>query len=224
MTRANRRRRLRWRILTRSGLILPGLLAGCNSVDTHPWWRLDNCSTIPRGAIPPPQNTHLSEIIDGQHMRAEAGKFVIYKHEWWLGGTRPGPDGRKHLTKMLATVSCVPFPIVIEPVEPEELLEQPPETAAELNETRRRHVVEYLAAQGVTDADRRVIIGYPTPEGLYGDPGELIGLRYLYTQGFSQGGLGGGMGGGYGGFGGGGAGGGMGGGAFGGGGFGGGFF
>jgi hypothetical protein len=198
-----------WRALARSGLILPGLLAACGTLDAGDWWWIDNCATIPKGAITPPYGTHLKTINDGQHFRAEAEKFVVSKHEWYMGGTEPGPAGRRHLTDLGARLACLPFPIVIELVEPEELPEPSREGAFKLNEERRRHVVEYLAARGVADADRRVILGYPTAEGLYGIPAGLIGQRYLFSQGaFGGRGLGGGGGFGGGGFGGGGFGGG----------------
>ncbi|MEA2633062.1 MAG: hypothetical protein QOE66_3281 [Chloroflexota bacterium] len=184
---------LRWRALARSGLILPGLLAVCGTLDAGDWWWIDNCATIPKGAITPPYGTHLSVITNGQHARAEVEKFVVSKHEWYMGGTEPGPAGRRHLAALTARLACTRLPIVIELVEPEELGDPSREVAFKLNEERRRHVVEYLASHGVADADRRVILGYPTAEGLYGLPAGFIGTRYLYSQ------LGRGIGGGFGG-------------------------
>jgi hypothetical protein len=191
-----------WRLLARSGLILPGLLAPCSTLDAGDWWRIDNCATIPKGAIPPPHGTHLGEILAGQHFRAEAEKLVVYKHEWYMGGTEPGPAGRRHLSTLGARLACLPFPVVIEPVEPEELPEPSPEAAFKLNEERRLRVVEFLAARGVVDADRRVVLDYPTAEGLYGIPATLIGQRYQFTQAGVGAGAGVGIGGGGGGFGG----------------------
>ena len=57
-------------------------------------------------------------------------------------------------------------------------------------------MVEYLAARGDVNADRRVILGYPTAEGLYGVPAGILGQRYLFSQGgFGGAGVGGGGGG-----------------------------
>jgi hypothetical protein len=217
MKRSNKHGKLRWRAFTRSGLILPGLLAGCTTIPVAPWWNVDNCATIPKGAIPAPAGAHVYPINEGQAYLAEASEFVIYKREWYMGGREPGPEARRHLASIGERVAWLPFPIVVEPVEPEELKEVSAEEALELNEARRRRVVEILAARGVADADQRVILGYPTAEGLYGDQGLLSGSRYLYGQfgGSAIGALGGfgiggasGFGGGMGGFGGGGLGGG----------------
>jgi hypothetical protein len=218
MSRSNKHGKLGWRTLTRSGLILPGLLAGCGTPATKNWWCIDNCATIPQGAIPAPAGVHVNAINGGQSYLAESLDFVIYKHEWYLGGEQPGPDGRRHLATILGRLSEVPFPIVVEPVVPEELKDNSSEDAAQLNEARRRHVVEYFAARGVADADQRVILGFPKAEGLYGDQGLLAGTRYLYGQGGGGAGVGAlggfgaggssGFGGGMGGFGGGGLGGG----------------
>src|SRR3954454_8844881 len=106
----------RWRELARSGLILPGLLAVCGTLSAGDWWWIDNCATIPKGAIPPPYGTHLHEVLAGQHVRAEAEKFVISKHEWYLGGTVPGPAGRRHLAAIGDKLASTPFPVVIEPI------------------------------------------------------------------------------------------------------------
>jgi len=211
-----------WRVLARSGLILPGLFFSGNALHAGDWWwNIDPCATIPKGAITPSYGTHVNRMIAGQHARAEFEKFVIYKHEWYLGGTAPGPAGRRHLNDIAQKLACAPGPVVIEVIEPEEREVDSPEAAFKLNEERRRKVVEYLAARGDIHADQRVILGYPTAEGLYGLPSQIIGIRYIYSQaGF--GGAGGGGGGGVGGLGGGMGGGGMGGGGMGGGGMGGG--
>jgi hypothetical protein len=182
-----------WRMLARSGVILPSLLIQGNTLSASDWWYIDNCATIPKGAVTPPYGTHLNNINAGQYYRAQADRFVIYKHEWYLGGTDPGPAGRRHLTAIGDNLACVPFPIVVQPVEPEELEDRSPETAFKLNEERRRRVIEYLAARGDVNADRRVILGYPTAEGLYGVPAGLLGQRYLFSQGgFGGAGFGGG--------------------------------
>ena len=214
-----------WGVLARSGLILPGLFFSSGPLNAGDWWwNIDNCATIPKGAITPPYGTHLNRMMAGQHARAELEKFVIYKHEWYLGGTVPGPAGRRHLNAIFQNLACAPGPVVIEVIEPEEREVDSPEAAFKLNEERRRKVVEYLAVRGDINADQRVILGYPTAEGLYGVPAQIIGTRYIFSQagfGGAGGGGGGGGGGAVGGLGGGLGGGGMGGGGMGGGGVGG---
>ena len=58
-------------MLVRSGVILPSLLIqGNTSQRWRWWWNIDNCATIPKGAIPPPYGTHASKIFAGQYFRA----------------------------------------------------------------------------------------------------------------------------------------------------------
>ncbi len=201
----NARTRSQWRLVLGSLLLASGM-AGCGMTDHRPWWNVDNCSTIPKGAITPLPGTLLAQINIGQQDRAQAEKLIVYKHEWYLEKTEPGPAGRKHLAAIRQMLDCVPpnWPVVVEPVEPEDEEVVNFEATRKLNEARRRKVVETLVALGYPNANERVILGYPTPEGLYGDPAALIGARYIYTQsGFGMGGgmmgggmMGGGMGGG----------------------------
>jgi hypothetical protein len=184
-----------WWTLARSGLILPGLLFGPGAVlgaPPRPWWKIDNCATIPRGAIPPPVGTRVNTVLHGQAFRAEAADFVVHKHEWYLGGREPGPYGRRHLATIGARLPAVPFAVVVEPVEPEELPQASPASIAELNEARRLRVVEALLACGIEDANQRVVLGYPRAEGLAGSSAERIGTRYLGGTGGTAAGAGGG--------------------------------
>ena len=187
----------RWGLVLAS-LLLSGGVAGCGMTDNRAWWNVDNCSAIPRGAIPRVPGLFLSQINAGQQDRAQAEKLVVYKHEWYLEKTEPGPAGRRHLASIRQMLDCVPpnWPVVVEPVEPEDEEVVSFEATRKLNEARRKKVVDVLVAQGYPQANERVIIGYPTAEGLYGDPAALIGGRYIFTQsGFGMGGgmMGGGM-------------------------------
>jgi hypothetical protein len=182
-------------------LLLIGSTAGCGTTGGRNWWCIDNCATIPKGAISGPYGSHLNCILAGQQDRAQVEKLTIYKHEWYLDGTEPGPAGRRHLATIARMLECVPpdWPVVVEPVVPEEEKVVSFDAANKLNEERRLRVVEILAEQGHPDANERVILGYPTAEGLYGDPGALIGGRYMFTQGGMGAGRGGFGGGGFGG-------------------------
>jgi len=174
-------------------LLLCGGLGGCGTIGNRPWWCIDNCATIPCGAITPPPGTLLYQINGGQQERAQAERLYVYKHEWYLDKTDPGPDGRRHLAAISRLLNCVPanWPVVVEPVVPEEEKVVSFEATRKLNDERRQKVVEYLLAHGHPEANERVILGYPTAEGLYGDPSALIGGRYIFTQGGL--GVGGGM-------------------------------
>jgi hypothetical protein len=187
--------------LARAGLMLPGLLAGCHHHDK--WWCVDNCATIPPGAIPAPCGTYVRRAHDIQSAKAEADDFTIYKHEWLLAGKELGPYGRYHLNELVRRLPGVPFPVVIQPT-----------PDGELNEARRKLIVHYLDLYGIPDAEQRVLVAFPQAEGLYGEEaervyqqilegGQNIGFGGLFgggLGGLGGGGFGGGFGGGIGGF------------------------
>lgn len=187
-----------------TSLIL-AVASGCQS--GH--YLFHGCPDFPPGAMPAQAGTYNCRWQTAQMARADAGKFVIQRHEWYMGGTTLGPDGRRHMEKITTQLCDVPYPVVISRSDNDEL-----------NAERQKLVVEYLSANGVQNAADRVIIDTPEGEGLYGPEAARYGSqRMLGITGFGGGGFGGG------GFGGGGAGGGgFGGGGFGGGGFGGGGF
>ncbi len=140
------------------GILIASALPGC--YDTCDGGRCGHsCSKadIPCGAIPAPTGTWVRGIRDYQENLAEQDDFVIYEHEWLLGGARPGPYGSYHLAQILKRLPDVPFPV---------LIQAHPENA--LNEARRLMVSQYLQTNGIPDADARVIVGFPEPGGLYG--------------------------------------------------------
>ena len=61
------------------------------------WLSVDNCATIPKGALPAPNGTYVNAFIKVQETNAEADDFVIYKHMWFRGGKELGPLGRYQL-------------------------------------------------------------------------------------------------------------------------------
>jgi hypothetical protein len=185
---------------------------------------VDNCSDIPKGAIPAPAGAHTLNYLNRQSDKAEADDFAIYYNEWTEGTTEFGPFGTTHIEQIARRLPAVSFPVVIQPVPPDE---RDPEGVAKsraLNAARKAAVIDLLAKANVENAKDRVVVAYPTAEGLFGEEGERIYPQMIQGGGLGGGGLGGGGLGGGGGFGGGGfGGGGFGGGGFGGGGFGGGF-
>jgi hypothetical protein len=126
-------------------LILAGVLAG-------------DGARPPCDPVAPPNGTHVREFQHLQTVKAEADDFVIYKNEWYLGGTTPGPFGLYHLNEIARRAPGSPFPVVIQP-----------ELDPTVNETRRDVVVKHLLATGVPDARTRVIIALPQAEGLAGE-------------------------------------------------------
>lgn len=181
----------KWVLLLVVGL---GLLAwaGCEIKGSK--WAVDNCSTIPQGAIPVPNGTYVHAWQNAQAHKAEADDFVFYRQEWYLGGQELGPYGRYHLHQVVKRLPAEPFPVVVQPVPDEHL-----------NETRRQLLVQYLAMNGVPDADQRVIVAFPEAEGLNGEEAPIVYRQMIRgTGGFggntgiggSVSGLGGGFGGG----------------------------
>jgi hypothetical protein len=143
-------------------LVIPGFLAGCVT-DGARWVHIDNAADIPKGAIPAPTGSYVNNIVNIQASKAEADDFVIYKHEWFMGGTELGDYGRYHMDLMIKRLPEVPFPIMVQA-----------SGDAAVNETRRQMVVYYLAMAGVPAPESRVVIGFPEAEGLYGEEAERI--------------------------------------------------
>lgn len=145
--------------------------AGSNAPGGTCFPHIDNCATIPKGAIPQPYGWFVHKWQNAQCAKAEADDFVIYKHEWFKGGLDLGPYGVYHIQQMLKRLPGVPFPILIEV----------DRRNAELNESRRMQIVNILTQACVPDAETRVVLGYPEAFGLYGDEASRI-YRQMITQ------------------------------------------
>ena len=167
---------------------------------------VDNCSDIEKGAIPLPIGTFTNQTFNNQAAKAEADDFVIYYNEWVDGQATLNQYGADHLARIAARLRDTPFLIVVQP-EPKFTL---------LSNIRHQTVVKMLTDVGVPDAERRVVLGRPRAEGLYGEEAEPIYQQLIQGAGtlggfgnlggnlggFGGGGFGGGFGGfgGYGGF------------------------
>jgi hypothetical protein len=132
------------------------------------WYCVNNCATIPKGAQPAPPGTYVHKFIEIQSGVAEADDFVLYKHMWYRAGTELGPLGRYQLDSISRRLATVPFPVVIETSKNDSIDEQ-----------RREIIVNLLAARGFTDPSR-VIVAYPTAEGLNGDEAPRIYNQLLF--------------------------------------------
>jgi hypothetical protein len=172
----------------------------------HGWSCLDidNCADIPKGAIPPKPGTYTNEWINRQAGKAESDDFVVYYNEWVDGQAVLGPYGGEHLDRLITRLPNVPFQVVVQP-EPNSPI---------LTGLRHKALVDALVDAGIRDAARRVVVGKPAAEGLFGEEAERIypqlirggfagfgGGNYIGGS-FSGYGLGGGgfTGGGFGGF------------------------
>ena len=197
-------RQAQW-VLARGCLVLAAAaaVAGCRSAclpgdcatgpgghrKGHPDAHIDNCADIPPGAIPAPVGTYTNTIIKRQIEKGDADEYVVYYNEWLDGEKVLGPFGRDHLTRMIARLPDVPFPVMMQP-EPDK---------PELNRDRHAALVEALVNAGIADAPNRVVVGRPWGEGLFGEEGERIYPRLLqggfggnFNGGFGGGGFGGG--------------------------------
>jgi hypothetical protein len=185
-------------------LPLAVLAAGCHHCDTcggdghmkkQP--KVDACADIPQGAIPAPLGTYTREWYTRQAEKAESDDFVIYLHEWYMGGLKLGPYGEYHIGQIAKRLAGSPYPVVIQL-----------SMKQELDKPRLEHIVQRLVEAGHPDAQTRVVLGFPEAEGLQPDEAERVYEDMINTRGFLGGfnnfgrfGTFGGFGGGFGGFG-----------------------
>jgi hypothetical protein len=133
------------------------------------WLSGTNCASIPKGATPAPLGTYVHRFEDWQKFKAEADDFVIYKHEWLVcNPLHLGPYGSYHLTQILQRLPSVPFPVLIEV-----------DADPSVNDARQQLIQARLAMAGIQNADRRVLVGFPQPGGLYGEEAPPIYARMI---------------------------------------------
>lgn len=179
----------------RSALTLSLLLAGCAPQTwcvpvtnlSHPemtrksCWEVpnllgvDNCATIPPGAMPPPNGSHVREWNGRMAAAAAADRFVIYLYEWCPCSQELSPGGRRHLSALTLHLPEVPFPVVVQP-----------SGDGVLDQVRRQMVVHCLLEHGIADADARVLLLPPAAEGLYGTEARRIYQEFQAEQRGSQ--------------------------------------
>lgn len=108
--------------------------------------------------MPEPLGASVKRYFHAQAAAAAQDHFTFYELEWLAGTAKLGPAGSAHLERVAKVVNDTTYQVI---------LEANPDGA--LNLARRRFVVGFLLANGVTDADARVVIGRPYAEGLYGE-------------------------------------------------------
>jgi hypothetical protein len=123
-----------------------------------------------------------------QQTNAEAADFIFYDHEFRGNTAQLAPGGKKHLEQIALRLEHVPFPVVVE--------ESPHDARPELDEARRRTIVEQLARLGVLNIEERVVVANAFPEGVTGIEAEgayqnVIGDSYGGGLGRRFGGTGG---------------------------------
>jgi hypothetical protein len=140
--------------------------SGCHDTGCDWVWPTDRCADIPCGAIPRPAGVYNCQWQNEQKLRAEQDKYVIYQYEWYMGGDRLGPDGRRHVDTIAKKLDSVPFSVIIEK-----------SNNVNLNETRRKYIVATLTSLGVGDAEKRVVVDYSEAEGFDGAEAVRLGNR-----------------------------------------------
>ncbi|MDX2175865.1 MAG: hypothetical protein SF028_05285 [Candidatus Sumerlaeia bacterium] len=106
---------------------------------------------IPAGALPQPAGTYVRAPFDRQATKAEANDFIFYRHMWNAETESLTPDGQRHLATVVRRLIREPHPVVIETTE-----------NASIDNRRRQAMAQYLLQAAVPDAERRVIVAYPT--------------------------------------------------------------
>jgi hypothetical protein len=157
-----------YRLVCGLTLSWPLLLSGCTSCGS--WFGVDNCAVHPLGSMPSPVGTHARRIFDTQAAKAEADDFVIYRHEWANAGKELNGYGRYHLQQIAQRLPSVPFPVLIQ-IDKDQ----------QLNEARRQVVVQFLVQAGITDAEVRVLVGFPEAEGLNGEEAERMYQQSIWS-------------------------------------------
>jgi hypothetical protein len=137
------------------------------------------CPRVAPGAIPAPNGWFVHQWEAAQVSKAAQDFFVVYGNEWYLGGMELGPFGRHHLDRIARCLAATAYPVIIQPT-----------LNNEVNETRRRIIIEYLANHGIGDAPARVVVAFPEAEGLYGEEAFRVYGRMFQGRAGGMGGTG----------------------------------
>jgi hypothetical protein len=116
-----------------------------------------------------------------QQTNAEAADFIFFDHEFVGETAELAPGAKRHLESVALRLEHVPFPVVIE--------QSPNDTNPELDQARRKVIIEQLAKIGITNSEKRVIVANAFPAGITAIEGERN-----YYNGILRSGAGGGGG------------------------------
>lgn len=165
-----------WAALAAAAL---GPAAGCHTCTSG-----SPCAEDIQGHFPQPNGTFVKEYQFRQSAKAEAEDFVLFHYEWLFEEPdHLGPFGTGHLEAVARRMQTEDHPVVIQISDDKKL-----------DDLRKAVVVRALTEKGVADADKRVYVGAPQSEGLYGDEAERTYQTLISGGGQGQGGGGGGIG------------------------------
>jgi hypothetical protein len=114
-----------------------------------------------------------------QQTNAEAADFIFYDHEFRGNTAELAPGAKKHLEQVALRLESVPFPVVIE--------QSPYNQQPQVDQARRRMVVEQLARLGVLNVEERVVVAEAFPEGLTAQEAEASYYNGVLSSGFGGG-------------------------------------
>ena len=123
----------------------------------------------------------LGQVTDSfwetQQTNAEAADFIFFDHEFSGNTAQLAPGAKKKLMQVALRLEHVPFPVVIE--------QSPHNRRPQLDDARRRTVVEQLARLGAENSEDRVVIAPTFAEGFTAIEGESAYYQTL-GRGFSD--------------------------------------
>jgi hypothetical protein len=160
-------------------------LSGC-----HHGGRQDDCgpggpggrgkyANLPQVDRPFPIGQVTDSFWETQQTNAEAADFIFYDHEFRGNTAELAPGAKKHLEQVALRLENVPFPVVIE--------ESPHDARPDLDQARRRTIVEQLARIGVVNAEERVVVANALSEGYTAQEAESAYYGGVLTGGFNGG-------------------------------------
>jgi hypothetical protein len=156
-------------------------LAGCHhggDCDTGGWWGKKN-QNHPQADRPFPVGQVTDSFWETQQTNAEAADFIFYDHEFRGNTAELAPGAKKHLEQVALRLEHVPFPVVIE--------QSPYNQQPQVDQARRRLVVEQLARLGVLNVEERVVVAEAFPEGLTAQEAEASYYNGVLSSGFGGG-------------------------------------
>ena len=175
-------------VWTRITIFALPMMAGC---------QVDECASIPKGAIPPPAGHHIHLWQQAQTASAAADQGVFYQNEFLAKSAKLSSSGEMHMAKLIHQSLAAAIPILVEASKD-----------PMLDEARRQQLGTTFAEVGVNLQQEQISVGKPAARGLDGFRAQQavrssMGNGGGGAGGGGQGNTGGGMGGGGGGAGGG---------------------
>ena len=115
---------------------------------------------------------------EAQQTNAEAADFVFFDHEFKGNTAELAPGTKPKLEQVALRLEHVPFPVVIE--------QSVNNKRPQLDQARKKTIIEQLARLGVVNAEKRVVIAPAMAEGFTAVEGEAAYYRTLNNSQFFE--------------------------------------